>query len=850
MSGPSSIGRLLSSPLAYFKGLIRNARQRRDAAQRSEDRFRLALEGGRDAIWDWDMRRNKIWFSPGWQKIIDFSDAQMRAYDWASEVHPEELDEAQAQLRAHYSGELEHFQLIYRHRYGDLTNNDGPQWKWIEARGECQRDANGRAIRFTGHLRDIDQQVRAEQALRNSEQRMVEAQRIARFGGWSWDIRHWRMHWSAQARQLLGVAEDAAPSPELLLQLAHPDDRQHVLEMRRQVFEEDREYNLEFRLQLDDGNIRWLHSIARADYDHRGQVTHLAGVLQDVTARREAEDALRRSERRLRDAIEALQEGFVLWDAEDRLVMCNTRHRELYAGLNDLLVPGVHFEALLQAALERRLVMIQEPQNDWLARRRQLHREGGSVDLQQSDGRWIQLTERRTAEGGVVGVGNDITELRHTTAEVQRLAYYDDLTGLPNRALFRRQLLDASRQAKRREQLMALMFLDLDRFKNLNDSLGHAAGDQLLCGAAQRLRGALRDSDIVARLGGDEFTILVQNLESPDNATRLAEQLLEVLGEPYQINDHQVHAEASIGITLCPDYGLAPDTLLRQADMAMYAAKANGRNTLAYFTPELTAKAQRFMYLEGELRKALAQGQLAVYYQPAIDLHSGHIAGAEALVRWHDANGALHDTEELVSVAEETGLIDELGKQVINQALAESRHWHDGRGKPLHIALNVSGRQFRSGFGRERIIDLLAEHDFPAQRLILEITESTFLDQGEATLQSLQGLRDLGLRLSLDDFGTGYSALGYLRRYPVDILKIDRSFVAALGEDRSHGALVEAIVAMAHSLHLRVVAEGIETPEQAEQLATMGCTWGQGFHYAQALPATEFEALLDHWKSA
>ena len=838
IAGSTTLGRRLRH---FAELLLAPLNRRRQSLRRSEERLRLALDGSREALWDWDMRRNTVWFSPHWQQIIGFSDAQMHSYRWVEQVHPEDVEAVRAQIQRNYREEPDYLHGVFRHR----CFVDGVAgWKWIEARGTCQRDAHRRALRMAGHLRDIDAERRTELALRRSEMRMAEAQRLACFGDWELDLRSGELHWSAQTRSLLEVPPEATPSPQLLLRLIHPEDRALLRKLRRQVNDGERDYDIEYRTRTAGGDTRWLHSIARAERDADGRLQRLVGVLQDVTQRRGAEHALRRSESRLREAIEALEEGFALWDADDRLVLCNHRYRELYADVGELIVPGAAFIELLRASLQRGAVTLDEPPERWLAHCRELHMGGGVREHRLSGDRLLQVTERPTAEGGTVSIHSDITELRSAIGEVRRLAYYDDLTGLPNRALFHRLLLDAARQARRSGRPLALLFLDLDRFKNVNDNLGHAAGDELLCLTAQRLREALRESDVVARLGGDEFTILLPDLASRDSATRTAELLLQILGRAYHLGEHRIHAEASIGITLCPEQGTEPEALLRQADMAMYAAKQRGRNTLAYFTTELTERAQRFLHMEGELRHALAERALQVHYQPVIELASGHIAGAEALARWPKADGGLHDTEQMIAVAEETGLIDDLGERVLCDALATMRDWRGSDGGPLHLAVNISGRQLRAGFNAARLAELLAEQRFPARRLILEITESTFLDRSPSTLRSLQELRELGVRLALDDFGTGYSALGYLRQCPVDFIKIDRSFVAGMRTDGGHRALVEAIIAMAQGLHMQVVAEGIESAAQAADLVQLNCLWGQGHHFSPALSAAQFATRL------
>jgi diguanylate cyclase (GGDEF)-like protein len=438
----------------------------------------------------------------------------------------------------------------------------------------------------------------------------------------------------------------------------------------------------------------------------------------------------------------------------------------------------------------------------------------------------------------------DISAHKRNEATVHRLAYYDELTGLPNRAQFRSHLESACQLAQHGHQQMALMFVDLDRFKNVNDTLGHAVGDGLLRRVARRLRSALRDSDVVARLGGDEFTVLLQNLRRPQDATHVAEQLLAELARPCEIHGHRVHTAGSIGITLCPQDGSDPDTLLRQADMAMYAAKRAGRNTMTYFTPALTERAQRYLQLEGLLRRRLAENTLEVYYQPVVNLASGAITGCECLLRCRDYRDELLNTEELVKVADEAGLSEQLFEHILRKVTAAARHWHDSDGNPLPINVNVASSQLRGALEQSTLLTQLETTQFDLSRLVLELTESAFIGPSPELPEWLRTLRQRGVRVALDDFGTGYSALGYLRRFPVDILKIDRSFVVDMIEDPTHEALVSAILAMANSLSLKVVAEGVETFSQAQRLQELGCHFGQGYLWSPGLPAKAFSELL------
>lgn len=431
--------------------------------------------------------------------------------------------------------------------------------------------------------------------------------------------------------------------------------------------------------------------------------------------------------------------------------------------------------------------------------------------------------------GGVV-VFSDVTDVKRTEEQIRQRAYYDSLTALPNRVLFLEVLEKAIKRNNRQGKILALMYIDLDRFKIVNDTLGHDVGDLLLHEAAGRIRELIRGSDTVARLGGDEFTVILPELTHPDNATVIAEKLIRKLAEPYQLMGHEVYSGASIGITFSPGDGLAPSTLLKNADMAMYQAKDQGRNAFQCFSAEMTERAESFVAVEKDLRRALERGELRMEYQPIFQVTARKVAGVEALVRWEHPELGMVGPDKFIPVAEETGLIHRLGIWVLRTACRENMELGAALGRdPLRLAVNVSSRQFRLGFDAALVARILEETGYPADRLALEITESLLVEEDNRVHQTLVELREMGVALSVDDFGTGYSSLGYLRRFPVSVLKVDRSFMRELGHNPRDTNLVEAIVAIARSLQMRVVAEGVETEDQLAQLAHIGCEYAQGF---------------------
>ncbi len=446
----------------------------------------------------------------------------------------------------------------------------------------------------------------------------------------------------------------------------------------------------------------------------------------------------------------------------------------------------------------------------------------------------------------------DVTEQKRTDQRVRFLAYYDNLTGLPNRQQFQDRLRSALNRAAKQQRQVALLFLDLDRFKRINDTLGHALGDALLQAVAGRIINCVRkmrtgnhaDEDTVARLGGDEFIVGLYDLECQDDATRVAERILASIADPMRLDQQEITVTASLGISIFPEDGADAETLLKNADVAMYRVKELGGNDLFFYDRSRSAKPVHQPSLEHRLRSALENGHLSLHYQPVVATHTGQTVSVEALLRWHDPEHGPVSPDRFIAIAEESGLILPIGMWVLQQACAQARAWQDA-GMPFsQVAVNVSARQFHDRDLVGSVRDALDAAGLKADRLDLELTECTVMQDTLHTRRTLEDLRAMGARLSIDDFGTGYSSLGYLRRFPIDALKIDRSFVHDIGTARDNGAIVAAIVALARSLKIGVIGEGVETEEQRAFLQLHGCKLAQGYYYCQPLPATELAAWL------
>jgi len=452
-----------------------------------------------------------------------------------------------------------------------------------------------------------------------------------------------------------------------------------------------------------------------------------------------------------------------------------------------------------------------------------------------ADGRTLAISHQPTEEAGWVATYEDVTERRRVEARIAYMAHHDALTDLPNRALLCERIEHAFARAHRFGEVFTILYMDLDRFKSVNDTLGHPVGDGLLKAVADRLRGCTRDTDLVARMGGDEFAILQIGAESASDADQLAERIREVVSAPYQVDGHSVIIGTSIGIAIAPDSGVSADQLLKNADLALYRAKADGRGTHRFFEAGMDEELQTRRLIELDLRKALTAGEFEVFYQPLVRLSDGAITGYEALLRWHHPERGFIPPSEFVPIAEEIGLIVPLGEWVLRQACGQAANWDSA----IKIAVNLSPIQLRSRDLVQVVMLTLASSGLAATRLELEITESVFLQDNELTLSILHDLRGFGVRIAMDDFGTGYSSLSYLRSFPFDKIKLDRSFVRDLGVRPDSIAIVQSIAALGANLGMTTIAEGIETEEQMERLREAGFVEGQGYLFGRPQPVRQ-----------
>jgi diguanylate cyclase (GGDEF)-like protein/PAS domain S-box-containing protein len=549
---------------------------------------------------------------------------------------------------------------------------------------------------------------------------------------------------------------------------------------------------------------------------------------------------LAREKERLNTALNNMSQGLIMFDAAERVVVCNDLYIEMYGMSREIVKPGCSFSDLLKYRKESGNLLHHDSEKYRAELAAAMASGNVSTSIfETSDGREVLVTNSPMTAGGRVATHKDITERRRAEAKIEYMAHHDALTDLPNRSTLYQRLRQTLTRLKRGEQV-AVFGLDLDRFKDVNDAYGHAVGDLLLKAVADRLRQCVRDTDMAARLGGDEFAIMQAGTSQPTGATSLASRLIEVIGAPYELSGNQVRVELSIGIALAPGDGLDPDQLLKNADMALYRAKSDGHGLYRFFEPEMDARMQARRRLEIDLRKAIANREFELFYQPVVDMQTEHVTGFEALIRWHHPERGMIPPLDFISVAEDTGLIVPIGDWVLRQACLEAATWPSD----VKIAVNLSPIQFKSKGLLLTVVSALAASGLSANRLELEITESVLLQDGDATLAILHELRGLGVRISMDDFGTGYSSLSYLRKFPFDKIKIDQSFIFDMSVHNDSLAIVRAVIAMGSGLGIATTAEGVETAEQFKQLKLEGCTEVQGYLFSPPRPAGEVKGLL------
>lgn len=695
------------------------------------------------------------------------------------------------------------------------------------------------AVRAAAELERLD----ALNALRDSEQRFRDFAEAASDWIWETDAEHRFTYIGGRFYERTGrhpeevIGKTRFEFADSATIAAEPEKwgRHQAILNARQPFR-----GLVYPVRRPDGLPCNISVNGKPVFDADGRFIGYRGTGRDVTERLAAEEAQRLSA----SVFEAATEAIVVTDADNRIKAINPAFTEITGYTADeaigkrpsLLSSGRHDSEFYHALWEKLTRDGRWSGEIWN------RRKSGEIYAE-----WLSIVAIKDGRGQVkeyVAVFSDFTQRKRDEETIRRQANFDGLTGLPNRSLFHDRLAHALASADRNDRKLAVMFVDLDHFKRINDTLGHFAGDTVMQEAAERIRGCLRESDTVGRFGGDEFTILIGDLAKPGDVEPVARKILDQLAKPFLAAGQEVSISGSIGLAIYPDDAEDAATLLRHADTAMYQAKDSGRNGLCFYIPALNRVAQEHLRLERELRHALERGELDLHYQPIVDFATRRPIGAEALLRWNHPVHGLLTPERFLPLAEETGLILPIGAWVLDTACHEAAGWAGNGSAPLTLSVNLSGRQFRDRHCVGAVREALARSGFKADRLVLEIPEALLLDDNEHIAQTLSQLRAMGVKLAIDNFGTGFSSLGFLRRYPIQILKVDRSFVANLHTNHDDAVAAEAIIAIARSLGFQVMGEGLERDEHRTFLQARTCSTGQGYLFSKPLSAGDFDAYL------
>jgi len=750
-------------------------------------------------------------------------------------------------------------------------------------------EANAHAEHLNQSLQaEVTERRAKEAALRESEESLKAAQRMARLGSWTYDPILHRASWSAETFRIYGVeAAGGVPSCWQLLRHLHPDDRRRVYTLLKRALTEGRPYETELRIVTPQRLVRWVHALGQPSVDATGKTLFMRGTVLDITQRKSQERQLE-SERKV---LQAIATGSPLATVLDQLcrgveeqspsVLCSVllldrggthlRHGAApslpieFSRSADGLEIGANAGSCGTAAFLNRQIIVADIASDprWKDGREHALQHG----LQACWSTPIPGTDRpvlgtfavycrvpctpSSQDIALIARATDIARIAIERSEaeerIRQLAHYDELTGLPNRLMFNQAFEHALRRAERTAHPLALLFVDVDRFKNINDTLGHDAGDSLLKEVGARLRASLRASDLLARFGGDEFVVLLEDLPPEGYVATVASHLLEALAVPMRIQNQEFGVTASIGIASYPQDGRDAQTLQKNADIAMYRAKDQGRNGYCLYAPQGDTNSLERLTMEAQLRRALARDELELHYQSKQDIATGGVTGMEALLRWKHPELGMVSPAQFIPLAEESGLIVPIGEWVLQTACSQAALLRSREGLPtLRVAVNLSARQFAEDSLIQLVSEVLDDTGLGADALELEITESLVMQNPEQTAKLLMLLKEMGVHLAMDDFGTGYSSLAYLKRFPIDSIKIDRSFIQGIPGDIDNATITQAVIAMAHSLRLRAIAEGVETKQQLQFLREHGCDEIQGHYFSRPLP---FDQFVEHMRA-
>jgi diguanylate cyclase (GGDEF)-like protein/PAS domain S-box-containing protein len=797
--------------------------------------------------WTWDIPNNTHWWSDELYHMLGVEpDTEESPYDrFLAMVHPQDrarLDQVRTRIFAGEStGPVDvRIKMV-----------DGEE-RIIQTRGRATLDAAGRPVVAHGTLQDITEQRVTQTALRLTELRYRETQRLAKIGNWESDLSTGKSWWSYELYQILEEDPEHFPANfDSFLSRVHPADRADLqLRSTRIVMGANAYKSSEARLLMRGGREKIVQLSVEVRVNDEGQPTAVVGTICDVTERRALEELLRDSEARYAGTVELAAVGITHVDPSGRLIWSNSSMHEILGygkeELERLTVWDISHPDDMHATDQERARMHAGETDCLRTEKRYIRKDGETI--------WVKLAcaPRRDGNGTLlydISVVEDITPRKAAEARIQYLATHDELTGLPNRGLFTETLSRLVEAARASNKQCALLFIDLDRFKIVNDSLGHDAGDELLKEVARRIVQSVGNGILTARFGGDEFVVLLEEVADRPAAAAVASRILSAMLKPVRIKSYDCRVTASIGIAMFPEDTPEVATLMKNADLAMYLAKDEGKNNFQFYCATITPMSVERIVLETHLINALQRDEFSLQYQPKIEIATGRICGVEALLRWRNPQLGSVPPSAFISVAEDTGLIVPIGKWVLRTACEQCVAWRRLGLPPLGMAVNLSPRQFKDPGLAQDVTEALRESGLEAQLLELEITEGMIMNSIGQAVQAAAVIKKLGVRLAIDDFGTGYSSLSQLKRFPIDTLKIDRSFIRELPHNSEDMAITEAIIGLGKALGVNVVAEGVETQEQESFLRSQGCNEIQGFLYSEPCDPDVFVELFRRMNS-
>jgi len=808
------------------------------ALRESEELLRLSSELANVAAWEMDLVADSMTRSSNHDKLYGLTEVgQWHVNTFMDATHIDDREKCNLFIgRSLAPGGPDQYQFDFRILYPDQSIH------WLNVIGVViARDSKGVGIKLRGFITDVTDRKQAELAVQKSQKLLSETEQMGRVGGWEFYIDTGIQTWTEEVYRIHELDHDSDPSVAMGINFYTPESRPIIEQAVQRIIEHGEPFDLELEIITAKGNLRCVHTIGKADLEHR----RIYGFFQDVTDRKQAEVQLRIAA----TAFES-QQAMTVTDTNKVILSVNKAFTEVTGysaeeaiGQTPRLLQSGRHDASFYKAMWASI----DATGSWLGEVWN-RRKNGDVYPE-----LLSVSAVKDDKGNAshyVGVFTDISARKAIEAKIENLAFYDPLTGLPNRRLLLDRLQQTLATSVRRGTQPALLFVDLDEFKNLNDTAGHSTGDALLEQVAKRLEACVREGDTVARLGGDEFVVLLQGLnpvaeEAAIRAAAVAEKILTSLAQPYQLGDLEHRSTASIGVTLVSTEAQQDlDHCLQQADLAMYQAKVAGKNTLRFFEPQMQAAMTARVSLQADLRLAVAKQQFALHYQAQV-VEDNRVVGVEALVRWHHPVRGMVSPVDFIPLAEETGLIIPLGRWVLETACAQLALWAQvPQMADLTIAVNVSARQFLQTDWVDQVLAILKQTGANPHRLKLELTESVLASNIQDIIGKMALLKAQGIGFSLDDFGTGYSSLSYLKLLPMDQLKIDRSFVRDILVDANDAAIAQMVIALAKTLGLAVIAEGVETEAQRDALANLGCHAYQGYLYSKPLPLGEFEAFM------